>query len=247
MQTYSLIGFDLDETLTKSKEPLTHETATLLSRLLATHNVAIVSGRTFADYQERILDHLPENTNLANLYLLPLSGCELYVYKNNTWEPVYQHHLSEAQVTQITEVLENTLPAFPHNTPAPHGTQIHVYPAQVSVTIPGGDASLELRSTWDPHQEKRRALIEILKPLLPEFSIRIGGLTSVDITQKGMNKAHGIRSLSKYTTIPEEEMLYIGDALYEGGNDETVLQTNAHTKQTSGPEETKEIISSILT
>jgi hypothetical protein len=41
-------------------------------------------------------------------------------------------------------------------------------------------------------------------------------------------------------------MLYIGDALFPGGNDEVVKETGIETRQTSGPEETARIIRELL-
>jgi hypothetical protein len=41
-------------------------------------------------------------------------------------------------------------------------------------------------------------------------------------------------------------MLYVGDALFPGGNDEIVKETGIPTQQVSGPAETKEIIEKVL-
>jgi hypothetical protein len=41
-------------------------------------------------------------------------------------------------------------------------------------------------------------------------------------------------------------MLFVGDALYPGGNDEVVISTGAQTRSTSGPPETNKIIEELL-
>jgi phosphomannomutase len=58
-----------------------------------------------------------------------------------------------------------------------------------------------------------------LDQLIPEFSVRMGGTTSVDITQHGIDKAYGIRKLRDTLGIAIEEMIFIGDVLFPGGND----------------------------
>ena len=41
-------------------------------------------------------------------------------------------------------------------------------------------------------------------------------------------------------------MLYVGDALMEGGNDAVVIETGVHTHQVFGPDETVALIKEIL-
>jgi hypothetical protein len=81
---------------------------------------------------------------------------------------------------------------------------------------------------------------------LPEFDVKTGGSTSIDVTRPGINKAYGVRKISEHLGIPIGEMLYIGDALFPGGNDAVVKETGIPTQQTSGPDETAEMIRALL-
>ena len=47
----------------------------------------------------------------------------------------------------------------------------------------------------------------------------MGGATSIDVTKPGIDKAYGIRKLRDILGIEIEEMIFIGDALFPGGND----------------------------
>ena len=49
--------------------------------------------------------------------------------------------------------------------------------------------------------------------------MRLGGTTSVDVTKPGIDKAYGIRKLRDILGIAIDEMIFIGDALFPGGND----------------------------
>ena len=52
--------------------------------------------------------------------------------------------------------------------------------------------------------------------LIPEFSIRIGGATSIDVTKPDIDKAYGIGKLRDTLHLSLKEMVYIGDALFPG-------------------------------
>jgi phosphomannomutase len=39
----------------------------------------------------------------------------------------------------------------------------------------------------------------LLDGLIPEFSVRLSGTTSVDVTRPGIDKAYGIRKLSEFS------------------------------------------------
>jgi len=41
-------------------------------------------------------------------------------------------------------------------------------------------------------------------------------------------------------------MLYVGDALKEGGNDSVVIETGIRTQEVSGPQETAKVIEEVL-
>ena len=70
---------------------------------------------------------------------------------------------------------------------------------------------------------------------LPAFEVRRGGLTSIDVTQKGIDKAYGVRQIEKVLKIPIKEMVFIGDALYPGGNDAAAKKTGVQTIATKRP------------
>ena len=85
-----------------------------------------------------------------------------------------------------------------------------------------------------------------LDKLIPEFSIRLGGTTSVDVTRLGIDKAYGIRKLRDILGTPIEEMIFIGDALFPGGNDYPAKQAGVLTIQVRDPNETKRVIEAII-
>ena len=86
----------------------------------------------------------------------------------------------------------------------------------------------------------------ILDKLIPEFSVRLGGATSVDVTKPGIDKAYGIRKLRDTLGIAIQEMIYIGDALFPGGNDYPAEEAGAVSIPVRDPHETKRVIEAIV-
>jgi phosphomannomutase len=82
--------------------------------------------------------------------------------------------------------------------------------------------------------------------LIPEFSVRIGGSTSIDITRPGIDKAYGIAKLRDLLHISLKEMIYIGDALFVGGNDYPAEKAGVDSIPVKGPDETKRVIQAII-
>jgi len=79
----------------------------------------------------------------------------------------------------------------------------------------------------------------------PEFSVRLGGATSIDVTKPGIDKAYGIKKLQETLGISVKEMIYVGDALFVGGNDYPAEQAVLFPFQFEVPNETKRVIEAI--
>jgi hypothetical protein len=73
----------------------------------------------------------------------------------------------------------------------------------------------------------------------------LGGATSIDVTLPGIDKAYGIRKLRDTLAIPISQMVYVGDALFPGGNDYPVRGTGAVCIEVRDPHETKRVIEAI--
>jgi HAD superfamily hydrolase (TIGR01484 family) len=243
-----LIIFDLDGTLTESKQPLMGGMALSVAKLLAVTKVAVISGGALSQFLKQVVSQLPIDANLANLYLLPTSGAALYEFQNDDWKKIYEERLSEKEKDTIdtsmraaaaeTGLIDFSEPAW--------GERIEYRGGQVSMSALGQQAPVTLKKAWDPNHAKRRALQANIAERLPDFSVRYGGSTTIDVTRRGIDKAYGIRKLCERIGIPESEALYIGDELESGGNDEAVYKTAVQTKSVKNPTETERLIESII-
>jgi phosphomannomutase len=86
----------------------------------------------------------------------------------------------------------------------------------------------------------------LLDKFIPEFSVRLGGTTSVDVTKPGIDKAYGIRKLRDTLHIEIDEMIFVGDALFPGGNDYPAKEAGALSIQVRDPNESKRVIEAIV-
>jgi len=104
----------------------------------------------------------------------------------------------------------------------------------------------QFRLWGGPDFVKRQKIKAILDRLIPEFSVRLGGTTSVDVTKLGIDKAYGIHKLRDILGISLEDMLFIGDALFVGGNDRPAMDAGVTSIQVRDPDETKRVIETLI-
>lgn len=238
--------FDVDETLAPSFQPPAPSIVEKLMALLDRIPVAIISGAGFDRIERDFLSTLDHSRRTAQLYVLSNSGSQAYTWQGG-WNQEYNFLLSEAERSRIRAAISAAsieLPVLRETTV--YGDQIADRETQLAFTAVGLDAPMEYKRSWDPDAAKRRSVREYLLPLLPEFDIRTSGASTMDFTRKGINKAYGVRWLAERLKCAPDEMLYVGDALYEGGNDAVVIPTGIETMRVSGPAETEKILADLI-
>jgi hypothetical protein len=235
----------LDGTLAPSKSSLDPQTAGLLRDLLDIIKVAVISGGAWTQFEMQLLTDLPKNSLLANLSLLPTCGTKFFQY-NGTWEELYSEDLTAAEKRKIRDSLDRAAGEAGYRAKKVWGEVIEDRGSQVTYSALGQQAPLAEKEEWDPDFAKRKKITAILETLIPEFSIRIGGATSIDVTKPGIDKAYGIGKLRDTLHLSFKEMIYIGDALFPGGNDYPAEEAGVVSIPVKGPDDTNLIISTIL-
>ena len=248
LKSKKLIIFDLDGTLAESKSDLAPEMALLLKELLGKKIVAVIGGGRFEQFQKQFVAKLESGSNFANLFLFPMSASAFYKYANNSWQKVYEEELSENEKKQIFDGFEKTFKELNYSHPEKvYGEVIEDRGAQITFSALGQEAPLELKEKWkNEHSGDKMKIAKTLEKYLPDFSVGAAGYTSIDVSRKGIDKEYGIKQIEKYLNIPISEMLFIGDALFPGGNDYAVINTGIDYITVKSPKETKEIISVVM-
>jgi HAD superfamily hydrolase (TIGR01484 family) len=240
-----LIVFDLDGTLAESKSPLDAEMAELLSALLGIVKVAVISGGNWPQFDKQLLSNLPHDEHLKHLSLLPTCGTKFYKYKS-AWEKLYSEDFTEDEKEKIISSLKKAIGLSGFKAERVWGEPIEDRGSQITFSALGQQAPLEEKKKWDPDFTKRKQIKADLEKFIPEFSVRLGGTTSVDVTKPGIDKAYGIKKLRDTLSIGIDEMIFIGDALFPGGNDYPAKEAGALSIQVRDPEETKRVIEAIV-
>jgi phosphomannomutase len=295
-----IVAFDLDGTLTESKQPLDASMGILIAKLLDTYHVAVISGGSIEQFRKQFLPFLPIlpafplmnlDHNLErvqsqpkpqphSLFLLPVSGSQRYEYDSTSdawietdkiefpkqikekamrtlreFESVEFENIENATAVNSTNTVtdaanaENTARA----TTAPgaansnsYGPRIEERGTQITFSALGQDAPLDLKTAWDPDLQKRRKIQQYLEKLLPEVDVHIGGSTSIDILPKGFSKAVGLKRLLSKIALTDADAVFVGDAVYQGGNDYSVFEAGILTVAVKNSEETADFIASLI-
>jgi phosphomannomutase len=215
-----------------------------LYRLADSTPVAIMSGATFARLERDVMNHMPAHLRIP-FYVFSDNGSRADEWIDGHWIKKYGMPLGDDEReflrTTITEAV-GELDLFENEA----DFRIVDRGTSVSFVALAQEASKAEKEAWDPEFVKRPKLAQLLREKAPAYDVLIAGRTTIDIVRKGISKAYGVEWFSNELKIPAKEMLFIGDAFYEGGNDASVIPTGIKTYATSGPEETEKLIDKLL-
>jgi phosphomannomutase len=245
----TLIIFDLDGTLTESKADMDAEMANLFAKLLEKKMVAVIGGGPYEQFRHQLIGRLRSSPAfLKNVFLFPTTSMAFYRYQG-TWKKVYAHLLTKKEKTEIYSAFRKAFGKINYIRPEKlYGKDIEDRQTQVSFSPLGQQAPVEAKKQWNKkfHKSIRMSLRKILQKFLPQFEVKVGGLTTIDVTRKGIDKSYGIRQIQKHLHIPIKDMLFVGDALFPGGNDYAARKTGVACIAVRGPGDTKKLIRQIL-
>ena len=196
--------FDVDGTLTPSRKKIDPDFLIFFNSFALANEVYLVTGSDRDKTIEQITHLL--YCNCKRVY--NCAGNDVYegdvsVYRNDWTLPLEaREHLNE-------ELLQST---FPVRT----GIHIEERPGCVNFSIVGRGANQTERlvySDWDEIKGERRAIAERFNKKFPELHAFVGGVTGVDISDKGSDKSQIIRDFQ------DGGVVFYGDRMEEQGND----------------------------
>jgi phosphomannomutase len=243
--TKKLIVFDLDGTLAESKAAIDDEMVKILNALIDVVKVAIISGGDWPQFEKQVLKPLGNHKQLKELSILPTCGTKFYAYKSG-WKQLYAEDFTADQKKKIITSLNAAVEEQGFKPAKIWGEQIEDRGSQITFSALGQEAPLDAKREWDPGFVKRKKIQKALAKTIPEFSVNMGGTTSVDITKPGIDKAYGIKKLKEILGIKKREMIFIGDAIFPGGNDYPAKEAGVTSVCIKDPNETKRVIQGII-
>lgn len=246
---FRAVAFDLDDTLAHSKSAISPRMAQLLINLAEIMPVCVISGGRFEQFEQQLLSNLPL-TDLAagHLHLMPTCGTRYFRIASGDWVEVYAENLSADEKTKAVQALERGAKKLGLWMPdhVVFGPRIEDRGSQITYSALGQRAPVREKKEWDPDGSKRRGLQQQVQRNLPDLEVRAGGSTSIDITRKGIDKAHGIREFARIVGVPFPEILFVGDRLEPGGNDYPVVALGVQTIAVRNCDETEELLPSVI-
>lgn len=233
--------FDLDKTLTTSRSPMAPGHQEIFERLCNTRDVVVVSGGSVEQIREQVTPRfegkyfvLAQSGNHA----LDMSGAELW-----------REEISEAQSAVVHETIEKLKRYFSFPVADEHDLVEH-RGAQITYSVVGFHADTETKYAFDPDDSKRAgaltALSEDIKALR-ETGIEVtpAGTTSFNFILLGKHKGYNVARLIEREGWNKDECVYVGDALFPGGNDESVIGV-IPTHPVTGPDDTFRFVAAAL-
>ncbi len=248
---YKLIAFDLDQTLSVSKSPIDSEMAILLGKLLQKKKVSVISGGNFPQFETQVVNIISknfENPNFENFFLCATMGAKMFEFQNGEWINFFSETLPEESRKKIILAIQKGLEEFgfdEENEPK-FGERIEDRGTQITFSALGQLAPAELKLKWDPDRQKKLRLKNLVEKYIPEFDVKVGGTTSIDITKKGIDKGIALKNLCKHLNLDLSEVFFVGDEIKEGGNDYAVKLIGVDCYETTSIEATKNKIREIL-
>lgn len=213
-----LVAFDLDGTLAESKQPLQEPMGEALANLLDVAHVAVISGGDWPQFEKQVASRLPERADRTKLWLMPTTGTKLYRF-DGEWRAVYAELFEGDEKQKILKAFDESLEATGFVPEKTWGERIEDRGSQITFSALGQEAPIDAKHSWDPDFAKRKVIQADLQKRLPGLSINMGGATSIDITREGVDKAYGLKKLNEASGIALDKMMFIGDAIFPGGND----------------------------
>lgn len=241
-----LVVFDMDGTLTPSKMGVSPRMAAFTAELTERAKVAVVSGADFPQIRRQFLSAVPRTAKKENLFFLPVVGGELWEFRKSSWKRVYAELLHPTERKLVRKAILEMQKETGFSPRRVYGRQVDDRKSQITFSALGSSAPISVKKRWDPDQRKRKKFAKILIGKLPGFSVQIGGLTSIDITKRGVGKPEGILRLASRLRIRKSEILFLGDALFPGGNDYPVLKAGIRSVRVSGPREVPKVLGKIF-
>ncbi len=237
--------FDVDGTLTPSRQPMTKEFQEFFSEWSEKNKFYLVTGSDIEKLQEQMCMY-----DISAEALFTCCGNEMWIPDPHIVNiSAYQKYRKEFKPPKrLIEYLKLELKFSPYK--KQYGNHIEDRETMVNFSIVGRDCTQEQRedyNKYDIEKGERKRISEVIKRQFPELDAVIGGQISIDIYPKGKDKSQILDVIKSHYIPHVDEYIFIGDRTMVGGNDYPLAKLMEESKncrffQTEGPEQTMEIL-----
>ncbi len=217
-RTYKHVFFDMDNTLTPSRSLMTSDMQSVFEKLMLKKDVVIVSG----SQESQVWKQVPTDFK-GKISLMVQNGNNAYSQKEEKY--LWERKLSGDEKREIMNHISRVEKKYADliSNVRKEKNLIEDRGCQISFSFVGHNAPLQDKQRFDPKGELRNKILVELPLVSKTVGVKIGGTTCFDYNQIGKNKGYNILEWMKYHSWKPEDSIYVGDALFPGGNDDTVL------------------------
>ncbi len=209
--------FDVDGTLTPSREEIDYDFRVFLVTFMQENKVSFVTGSDIKKTEEQLGRYLTRLSRFNfNCSGNSITQNDTVVYESD-WKP------SDELQQYLNKLLTTS------NFAIKTGTHIEKRPGSINFSIVGRQANKQDRQRYvqyDNEHNERYNIQRLIESNFPDVSAVVGGETGIDLFEKNKDK----RQVLQY--IPEEEnVIFFGDMMQQGGNDRSLLDEIRETKR----------------
>ena len=181
--------------------------------------MAVISGGGWPQFEKQLLSNLPHDERLVNLSLLPTCGTKFLPIRSGDWKKIYSEDFTADEREKILGSLKKAVGVADFKIEKVWGEVIEDRGSQITFSALGQQAPLEEKDKWDPDFAKRKKIKAILDTFIPEFSVRMGARHPLMSPSLASTKPTASENCETSWAFRLKEMIFIGDALFVGGND----------------------------
>lgn len=226
----------MDNTLSRSRTEVTPTMSSLIKKLAVDHEVIVVSGASAKQIAFQI------GKGLSGKYWVLGQNGNICIDKSGNvfWE----NKMDWLQKLEVLDYARKVIDAkiFPYKSKT---DLVDDRGCQISLSIYGHTQPVSMKETIDPKQKIRQMILKKFPFRSKGVEVKIAGTTCLDFFIKGKNKGSNVAELYKKMKWKKSECLYVGDALYKNGNDETVVGI-IPTQAVCDPSDTEDVIRKLL-
>ncbi len=247
MKKKKIICFDLDWTLAPSKQRIDDEMADLINNLLKKFHVCVITWWWVDRFDKQIFEYITTEPELLQRFIpCPTCGTKMYKFTNGVWEKVYSLDFTNEEKESILKNMDEVIDLLNLRPEKTRWEIVEDRWSQITFSALWQDAPLEEKSVRDPDFSKRKVIKVELEKRIPKFSINSGWATSIDITMKWVDKAFWVKKITEHYPVDLDDILFIWDAVFPGGNDYPPFTIWVDSIKTDWVEHTKSIIKRLI-
>lgn len=253
---HNLVLFDVDGTLTESREHLKTKMLKALRELCRHAEIGFLTGSGLEYIKEQLWPALNDPIIKHNCHLLPCNGTEYLITEGDEeiiFNPIskafMEDEIGAGMMQDLMKLLCELQAQIVDEYKIPLAGSFIQNRLSMVNWCPIGRASKrparEAFKILDNQLNIRQKYLDILRREMESrqiaLTLKLGGDTSFDIYPHGWDKTYALRHFHK----AEWNFWFVGDRCYPSGNDYEIfehLKSTGRAFETSGPSETLEII-----